>query len=72
VRIYFAISRVKSIEIENNLEQTISVLVEFIAPIDDYTIKNATIKQVREKDDMAAYYVTSIINQESIRTITLE
>ena len=61
----------QSITIENNLVEPITVQYEFIVPIDDYTVNIGEIVQIREKDDMAAIYVTATIDAETTETITL-
>lgn len=61
----------KSIDIENDLDVEISVLVEFVTSFDSYTVSNAEIIQVRQKEDMAAYYVSAIIDPHSETTIML-
>ncbi|OYT28277.1 hypothetical protein B6U98_05245 [Thermoplasmatales archaeon ex4572_165] len=61
----------KSIDIENDLDQKISVLIEFVTLFDSYTVSNAEIIQVRQKEDMAAYYVSAIIDPLNETTIML-
>ena len=60
-----------SITIENKLVKPITVQHEFIVPIDDYTVNTGEIDQIREKDGMAAIYVTATIDAETTETITL-
>jgi len=61
----------QSITIENKLVKPITVHHEFIVPIDEYTVNTGEILQIREKDDMAAIYVTATIDAETTETITL-
>jgi 3',5'-cyclic AMP phosphodiesterase CpdA len=61
----------QSITIENKLVKPITVHHEFIVPIDEYTVSTGEIVQIREKDDMAAIYVTATIDAETTETITL-
>ncbi len=61
----------KSITIENELLKPINIQHEFIVPIDDYTVNTGEIVQIREKNDMAAIYVTATIDAETTETITL-
>lgn len=60
-----------SITISNNLEKRISILVEFIVPNKEYTVNHGTITQKREKEDMAAVYVSAIIDAQTTISITL-
>jgi len=61
----------KSVTIENELLKPINIQHEFIVPIDDYTVNTGEIVQMREKNDMAAIYVTATIDAETTETITL-
>lgn len=60
-----------SFTIENDLQQDIPFFKEFIVPSDEYTVNHGDIIQIREKEGMAAIYVAGIIEQESMKTITL-
>ena len=60
-----------SITIENKLLKPITVQHEFIVPSDDYTVNTGEIIQMREKNEMAAIYVTATIDAETTETITL-
>ena len=44
---------------------------EFIVPQKDYAVNHGEIIQKREKENMAAIYVTGTINNNSKQTITL-
>jgi len=61
----------QSITISNDLEQYISVLIEFIVPNKEYTVNHGKIVQKREKDDMAAVYVSAIIDAQTTNSIML-
>jgi 3',5'-cyclic AMP phosphodiesterase CpdA len=61
----------QSITIENGLDQSISVLLEFIVPSNDYFVNQGTIIQIREKDDMVAIYVLATIDEQTTTTIML-
>ena len=61
----------KSFTIENNLEQSVPILVEFVVPNQEYTVNQGTIIQKREKEDMAAIYVATTIDEQTTATITL-
>ena len=60
-----------SITIENKLLTPITIHHEFILPINDYTVNTGEIIQIREKDEMAAIYVSATIDAETTETITL-
>ena len=61
----------KSITIENNLVKPITIQHEFVVPVDDYMVNTGEIIQIREKNDMAAIYITATINAKTTETITL-
>ena len=60
-----------SLTIDNGLEQDIPFMKEFIVPQKDYAVNHGEIIQKREKENMAAIYVTGTINNNSKQTITL-
>jgi len=60
-----------SVTVENDLETNISFMKEFIVPNNSYTVNYGEIKQIREKDEMAAVYVTGTIPKETTQMITI-
>lgn len=60
-----------SVTIENKLLKPVTVQHEFIVPIGDYTVNTGEIVQIREKDEMAAVYVSATIDAETTETIML-
>ncbi|MFO8078560.1 MAG: metallophosphoesterase [Thermoplasmatota archaeon] len=60
-----------SITIENKLVKPITIQHEFTVPLDDYTVNTGEITQIREKNGMAAIYVSATIDAETTETITL-
>lgn len=60
-----------SITIENKLANPITIYHEFIVSVDDYSVNNGEIIQIREKNDMAAITVSATIQSESTETIML-
>lgn len=61
----------KSITIENDLDKPVPILIEFIVPNQEYTVNQGIIVQKREKEDMAAVYVSATINAQTTASITL-
>jgi 3',5'-cyclic AMP phosphodiesterase CpdA len=61
-----------SVTIENKLQKPITIQHEFIVPKDSYSLNTGEIIQIREKEDLAAVYISATIDAESIETITLQ
>lgn len=63
--------QIKSVTIENKLDSAVTIQYQFTVPIDDYTVTTGEIIQIREKNEMAAIYVSATIDAENTETIML-
>jgi 3',5'-cyclic AMP phosphodiesterase CpdA len=70
-RINYSYIDEKTLSIENDLDKEISITIEFVVPFDDYIIENGQIDYIRKNEDMAAYYVSAIIESQTEKIVRL-